>query len=146
MNSIRNFALCVLTLAPLVYTCGCDAGASRETNGAAVDGTVKTGTPSSSVVLLTDDAVAQLHQFKLGNEQYPYLKIGITVTGAGYWNYALNFTDDYDPSVETMFSVGGFDFVVEEVYVQNLRGTTIDWAELSDGTAGFVFANPNAEE
>ena len=99
--------------------------------------------PNAPNVKLTPKAVekvkAMLVKEKLGPEMG--LRLGVTGGGCSGFQYALNF--DSPKEGDTVTTQDGVRVFVDEVSLQYIAGTTLDYVEGLHG-AGFRFDNPRA--
>jgi len=99
--------------------------------------------PNAPTVKLTPKAVekvkAMLVKEKLGPEMG--LRFGVTGGGCSGFQYALSF--DSAKEGDTVTTQDGVRVFVDEVSLQYIAGTTLDYVEGLHG-AGFRFENPHA--
>lgn len=131
----------IVFMAMLLFL-GCDSqpsgSSSLQTNEAA---------ESSSLITLTDDAVAALRKFGASDQATNCLEVSVEVedrAGCSNYRYSLSLTSRPTDPGYTFCKSNGVDIAVDVESVEYLRGTRIDWIPLIDGKEGFYFHNPNA--
>lgn len=99
--------------------------------------------PEAPAVTLTPKAAEMVLKFR-AEQNVPaeqVLRLGVRGGGCSGFTHDLSF-DDRKPDIDRNFSQHGVEFVVDEMSLQYLAGTTLDYVEGLNG-AGFKFINPN---
>lgn len=99
---------------------------------------------NDQAVMLTDAAADQINRWKQkqGKENL-MLRLSVHGGGCSGFKYQLGF-DEEKFEDDTVFDHNGAQVVVDEVSLDLLSGTTIDFQESMMG-ASFVIKNPNAK-
>lgn len=106
-----------------------------------IDTTPPVAPPAFSV---TPSAAARINVLK-SRENNPALCFRITIKGGGCsgFQYEFNMSDAATNDDDHVFSVDGAEVVVDEVSLDLLKGSSLDYTE-DLASAGFSITNPNA--
>ena len=92
---------------------------------------------------LTDPCVAKIVEL-LAEENNPYLKLRVFVTGGGCSGFNYGFTfDETQNDDDFLIDKGAVKVLVDEMSYQYLVGAVIDFKESLQGSQ-FAISNPNA--
>lgn len=96
-------------------------------------------------ITLTEAAANEIRRVmeEQNREELKYVRVGIAAGGCSGFQYAFNFTNEYDQSDDFMSEQHGVGVVVDKKSDLYLDGTTIDFYAGLD-KRGFTFNNPNA--
>jgi len=95
---------------------------------------------------LSDTAAKRVKEIMATLPQKPALVVWVDFDDEKFctgFHYNLKFEQNPDPAHYTMVSSQDIHVAVDQGDVNFLNGTTLDFATLESGTAGFVFRNPN---
>ena len=113
-----------------------------------MDTQTQTQTPSTDedeMVGLTEKAAEKVKEIKTaeGIEEGYGLRLRVVGGGCSGFAYDLYF-DQFQEGVDRIFNSHGVQLVVDEMSLQYLAGTCVDYVEGLQG-AGFKFGNPNVK-
>ncbi len=96
-------------------------------------------------IKLTEAAAVEIKRVmdEQGREDLKYVRVGVVGGGCSGFQYAFNFTDQYDAKDDFIQEHHGVGVVVDKKSDLFLDGTTIDFYSGLD-KRGFQFDNPNA--
>lgn len=94
-------------------------------------------------ILLTESAAERV-RFLIDGEGNPALRLRLSVQGGGCsgFSYGIALDSELQPG-DKIFETQGVQVVVDEVSMDLLRGTEVDFVEDLSGSS-FVLRNPNA--
>ena len=95
------------------------------------------------MVQLTDTAVSKVKEILDTQEPKP-AGLRISVVGGGCSGFAYDLYFDQLTEMDRTFESHGVKLVVDQMSLQYLAGTTVDYVEGLQG-AGFKFGNPNVK-
>ena len=96
-------------------------------------------------ITLTEAAANEIRRVmdEQNREELKYVRVGIAAGGCSGFQYAFNFTNEYDEVADTLTEQHGVGVVVDKKSDLYLDGTTVDfYTDLAK--RGFTFSNPNA--
>lgn len=94
-------------------------------------------------ILLTESAAERI-RILIDSEGNPGLMLRLSVQGGGCSGFSYGITLDADAQPgDQLFESQGVKIVVDEVSIDLLRGTEVDFVEDLSGSS-FVLRNPNA--
>ena len=96
-------------------------------------------------IRLTEAAAVEIKRVmeEQDREELKYVRVGVVGGGCSGFQYAFNFTNDYDTAQDFYQEQHGVGVVVDKKSDLFLDGTTIDFYSGLD-KRGFQFDNPNA--
>lgn len=96
-------------------------------------------------IKLTEAAAVEIKRVmeEQNREELKYVRVGVVGGGCSGFQYAFNFTSDYDTTDDFLQEQHGVGVVVDKKSDLFLDGTTIDFYSGLD-KRGFQFDNPNA--
>lgn len=96
-------------------------------------------------VKLTEAAAVEIKRVmeEQNRDELKYVRVGVVGGGCSGFQYAFNFTGDYDTKADVLQEQHGVGVVVDKKSDLFLDGTTIDFYSGLD-KRGFQFNNPNA--
>jgi len=96
-------------------------------------------------IQLTEAAAIEIKRVmeEQNNEDLRYVRVGVVGGGCSGFQYAFNFTRDFDTKADVLQEQHGVGVVVDKKSDLFLDGTTIDFYSGLD-KRGFQFNNPNA--
>ena len=96
-------------------------------------------------VTLTEAAAGEIKRVleEQDRDELKYVRVGVVGGGCSGFQYAFNFTDQFDSKADVMQEQHGVGVVVDKKSDLFLDGTTIDFYAGLD-RRGFQFDNPNA--
>ena len=101
-------------------------------------------TIDTAPVMLTDTAISKVRELLEGEgDDNLALRLGARPGGCAGFRYDLYF-DASVSTTDTVVETGAFNVVIDEVSVERLMGSTIDFRDGGLDGAGFAIENPNA--
>ena len=96
-------------------------------------------------VQLTEAAAVEIKRVieEQDREELKYVRLGVIGGGCSGFQYAFNFTGDYDTKADVLQEQHGVGVVVDKKSDLFLDGTIVDFYSGLD-KRGFLFDNPNA--
>ncbi len=104
-----------------------------------------TSTEDGPIVALTEKAAEKVKEIQAAENIEEGLGLRLRVVGGGCsgFSYDLYF-DQANPEMDQLFSSHGIQLIVDQMSLQYLAGTQVDYVEGLQG-AGFKFSNPNVK-
>ena len=94
------------------------------------------------MITLTSEAAKQIrHSAKEGNLEGLPIRFAGTKNEDGSIHYGMGFDDVKETDVT--YTSEGVDIIISAVSKELLDGMTVDFVELEEGKAQFIFLNPN---
>jgi iron-sulfur cluster assembly accessory protein len=96
-------------------------------------------------IMLTEAAAVEIKRVmdEQNREELKYVRVGVVGGGCSGFQYAFNFTGEFDSKADVMQEQHGVGVVVDKKSDLFLDGTTVDFYSGLD-KRGFQFNNPNA--
>ena len=94
-------------------------------------------------ILVSESAARRIAALK-DQEEAPNAHLRIAVSGGGCSGFAYDLYFDQVTEMDRTFDSHGVKLVVDQMSLQYLAGTTVDYVEGLQG-AGFKFGNPNVK-
>jgi len=96
-------------------------------------------------VQLTEAAAVEIKRVieEQDREELKYVRVGVAGGGCSGFQYAFDFTEQYDTKTDVFLEQHGVGVIVDKKSDLFLDGTTIDFYSGLD-KRGFQFNNPNA--
>jgi iron-sulfur cluster assembly accessory protein len=93
---------------------------------------------------LTDKAAEKVREIQSAEGIEPSYGLRLRVVGGGCSGFAYDLYFDQVTDMDRIFDSHGVKLVVDQMSLQYLAGTTVDYVEGLQG-AGFKFVNPNVK-
>jgi iron-sulfur cluster insertion protein len=93
---------------------------------------------------LTDKAAEKVREIQTAEGIEPSYGLRLRVVGGGCSGFAYDLYFDQVTDMDRTFDSHGVKLVVDQMSLQYLAGTTVDYVEGLQG-AGFKFVNPNVK-
>lgn len=100
--------------------------------------------PEETPVVLTALAADKVKEIKTAEGVEASYGLRLRVVGGGCSGFAYDLYFDQATELDQTFESHGIQLVVDEMSLQYLAGTTVDYVEGLQG-AGFKFSNPNVK-
>ena len=97
-----------------------------------------------SMLRITPVAAAKVNEIRNAEGIETNMALRLRVVGGGCAGFSYDLYFDEPAEVDRQFEVEGVKCVVDEMSLQYLAGTTVDYVEGLQG-AGFKFVNPNVK-
>jgi iron-sulfur cluster insertion protein len=103
-----------------------------------------TTTDDDPILGLTEKAAEKVREIQAAESIEPSYGLRLRVVGGGCSGFAYDLYFDQVTEMDRTFDSHGVKLVVDQMSLQYLAGTTVDYVEGLQG-AGFKFGNPNVK-